>query len=108
LTESPEDRRTQLAVERTWLAWWRTGLTGYAVALATARVVPDLAHTKTQWPYTALGIGFALLGTGCILYGESRRRSGVLEDVHPWFALVLTFGGLLLGLGLVALVAIQP
>ena len=108
MSESPEDRRTQLAVERTYLAWWRTGLAGYAVALATARLVPDIAHTKTQWPYTLIGIGFAILGTGCILYGEQRRRSGALTDVHTWFALALTFGGLLLGLGLVVLVTFAP
>ena len=52
-------RRTHLAVERTYLAWWRTGLTAFAVALATARVVPELANSKVQWPYTVLGIGFA-------------------------------------------------
>lgn len=32
-------RRTLLANERTYLAWWRTGLTTLTVALAVARVV---------------------------------------------------------------------
>ena len=50
MTDSPEDRRTRLAVERTYLAWWRTGLTAYAVALATARLVPDIANSKHHWP----------------------------------------------------------
>jgi len=31
--------RTLLANERTYLAWWRTGLTTLTVALAVARVV---------------------------------------------------------------------
>ncbi len=35
-------RRTRLANERTELAWWRTGLTALAVALAIGRVVPEL------------------------------------------------------------------
>ena len=108
MTESPEDRRTRLAVERTYLAWWRTGMTGYAVALATARIVPDLANTKTQWPYTLLGIGFVLLGTACLVYGEFRRRAGHEEAVDSTVSLVLTVGGALMGLALIALLAIAP
>ena len=108
MTESPEDRRTQLAVERTYLAWWRTGLTAYAVALATARLVPDIAKSKHHWPYTLIGIGFAVLGTGCIVYGERRRRGGAFEDVSPLLSLCLTIGGILLGLGLLLVVAIEP
>jgi putative membrane protein len=101
-------RRTSLAVERTYLAWWRTGLTAYAVALATARVVPDLSKAKVQWPYTLLGIGFAIFGTACILVGEQRRRYGESHDASPIFALGLTAGGLLLGVGMVLVLAIEP
>ena len=36
-------RRTLLANERTYLAWWRTGITSIATALAAARLVPQLA-----------------------------------------------------------------
>jgi putative membrane protein len=108
VTDSPEDRRTRLAVERTYLAWWRTGLTAYAVALATARLVPDIAKSKHHWPYTVIGIGFALLGSGCVLYGERRRRGGEFEDVSPLLSLCLTVGGILLGLGLLVVVAIEP
>jgi uncharacterized membrane protein YidH (DUF202 family) len=108
VSESPEDRRTQLAVERTYLAWWRTGLAGYAVALATARLVPDIAKSKHPWPYTVIGIGFAVLGTGCILYGERRRRAGAIEEVSPVLSLCLTLGGVVLGLGLLVVVAVAP
>ena len=108
MTEDGERRRTELAVERTYLAWWRTGLTGYAVALATARIVPELANTKTQWPYTVLGIGFVLLGTGSLAYGEVRRRRGADEDVSPALTLTLTIGGAVLGIALIALLAIAP
>jgi putative membrane protein len=108
VTEDGERRRTELAVERTYLAWWRTGLTGYAVALATARIVPDLANTKTQWPYTVLGIGFVLLGTGSLLYGEVRRRRGADEDASRALTLTLTIGGAVLGMALIALLAIAP
>jgi putative membrane protein len=102
------DRRTKLAVERTYLAWWRTGLTAYAVALATARVVPDLSKAKTQWPYTVLGIGFALVGAALMVCGEQRRRYGEREDASRILTLGLTAGGLLLGIGLVVVLVIRP
>lgn len=108
-------RRTLLAVERTYLAWWRTGLTAFAVALATARVVPQLSKSKVQWPYTILGIGFAVLGSACLAYGEHRRRSvgravreGDFEDTSAALTLALSLGGLLLGVGLVVVLVIQP
>jgi putative membrane protein len=102
------DRRTKLAAERTYLAWWRTGLTAYAVALATARVVPELSKAKTQWPYTVIGVGFALLGSACLAYGQRRQGRGESEDADTAFTLGLTLGGLVLGLGLVVVLAIEP
>jgi putative membrane protein len=102
------DRRTKLAVERTYLAWWRTGLTSYAVALATARVVPELAKSKVQWPYTLLGIGFALVGAALMYVGEQRRRYGESQEASRVFSLGLTAGGLLLGIGLIVVLAIEP
>jgi putative membrane protein len=109
-------RRTLLAVERTYLAWWRTGLTALAVALATARVVPGLSRrAPVQWPYTLLGVGFAVLGMVCIGYGEKRRRSvsqavrrGEFDETDPTLTIVLTAGGLVLAAGLVVLLAIGP
>ena len=67
-------RRTHLANERTQLAWWRTGLTALAVALAIGRVVPELGGSPTRWPYTVVGAGFAVYGVGLILYGNVRSR----------------------------------
>jgi uncharacterized membrane protein YidH (DUF202 family) len=54
-------RRTRLANERTYLAWWRTGLTAVAVAFGAGKLVPEVAG-GTQWPYEVIGIGFAVLG----------------------------------------------
>jgi putative membrane protein len=67
-------RRTWLASERTWLAWVRTGLTATAVAFAIGKVVPDLAATDHRWPYSVLGVGYAVLGAALVWYGFHRRR----------------------------------
>ena len=71
-------RRTRLANERTYLAWWRTGLTALAVSLAAGRIVPTLAH-KTAWPYELAGAGFAVLGVALHrprATGASARSTG--------------------------------
>src|SRR3954467_8314632 len=67
-------RRTRLANERTQLAWWRTGLTALAVAIAIGRVIPDLNSTSEQWPYTVVGGAFAIYGVALIAYGSTRAR----------------------------------
>jgi putative membrane protein len=66
-------RRTRLANERTYLAWWRTGLTSLAVSLGAGKLVPALAP-GTQWPYTLAGIGFAGLGIVFIAYAFVRHE----------------------------------
>ncbi|MEA2409976.1 MAG: putative rane protein [Thermoleophilaceae bacterium] len=101
-------RRTSLAVERTYLAWWRTGLTAFAVALATARVVPDLSKAKVEWPYTVLGIGFAVFGCACFALGHQRLRRGESEDVDEGLMLAMIIGVLLLGAGLIVVLVINP
>src|SRR5207302_6627192 len=67
-------RRTRLANERTYLAWWRTGLTSLAVSLAAGKVVPQLSGSHSTWPYQLVGAGFAVLGVACIGYGLRRER----------------------------------
>jgi len=66
-------RRTRLANERTYLAWWRTGLTSLAVCVGVGRLVPSVA-SGTHWPYEALGVGYGLLGIGFIAAGYLRTR----------------------------------
>jgi putative membrane protein len=68
-------RRTLLAGERTELAWWRTGLTALAVALAVGRVVPGIDDSRHHWPYVLAGACFAVYGVAVIAYGSLRRRS---------------------------------
>jgi putative membrane protein len=103
-------RRTRLANERTYLAWWRTGLTAFAVALGTGRVVPDLAH-GTRWPYEVIGTGFALLGLAFTGYAFRRhlqveRAVSRGEYAHPEdrFLAVTTAVGLLLGIALLVVI----
>ena len=66
-------RRTRLANERTYLAWWRGGLTALAVSVGAGAVVPDLT-SGSRWPFVLLGIGFGLLAVGFIAYGVVRYR----------------------------------
>lgn len=64
-------RRTHLANERTFLAWVRTGLTAFAVAIGIGRLVP--AYTgEGDVAYGLAGIGFAALGIAVVVYGLVR------------------------------------
>jgi putative membrane protein len=66
-------RRTRLANERTYLAWWRTGLAAFAVSIGAGRLVPAIAGGP-QTLYSIAGILFALIGIVVILYGRKRGR----------------------------------
>ena len=67
-------RRTRLANERTYLAWWRTGLTSLAVAVGVGRIAPDVANVS-RWPYEVVGAGFAVLGLVFLALGYARTRA---------------------------------
>jgi inner membrane protein YidH len=104
-------RRTLLANERTYLAWWRTGITSLAAGLGAARVAPALANAKHDWPYTVLGAGFAVIGLVCFAYGHLRRvhvdrsvREGDFAELSHTVTLVISVGGVLLAAGLVVLI----
>jgi putative membrane protein len=113
--EETEDAaaRTRLASERTQLAWWRTGLTALAVALAIGRVVPELADSSSQWPYTAIGVGFALYGIVLIAYGTARARQldialsrGGSVPAHGSLLSALTVAGIGLGVATAVLIVV--
>jgi uncharacterized membrane protein YidH (DUF202 family) len=74
-------RRTRLANERTYLAWWRTGLTAFAVSVGTGKIVPVLA-TGSTWSYTAIGIGFALIG----VFARATRFGAIGRSTRPFAA----------------------
>jgi putative membrane protein len=67
-------RRTRLANERTYLAWWRTGLTSIAVAVGIGRIAPDVSNV-TRWPYEVVGAGFGVLGIAFIWFAYARARA---------------------------------
>jgi putative membrane protein len=99
-------RRTRLANERTYLAWWRTGLTAFAVSLGAGRLVPAVAGGP-QTLYSVVGILFAVIGVVLIAYGRRRghevedavaegRFQGADERVLTLTAVLAAIGGLLL------------
>lgn len=113
LSEGDGDaRRTNLAGERTLLAWWRTGLTAIAVALGVGRLLPALAPETTHWPYALLGVGFAVYGIALFVFGT--RRMGAFDrslgDDHTSEDRLLaafTGAGVILGIGALAVIVAQ-
>lgn len=101
--DSNDAQRTNLAGERTMLAWWRTGLASLAVALAVGRLLPELSSSETTWPFVLLGLGFGVYGTGLFLYGTVRGSGSGLPSAG--LALVAAFGTLL-AIGTMALIAV--
>jgi len=106
-------RRTSMAAERTWLAWWRTALAATAGALGVGRLAPELLEVAS-WPYVLLGIGYASLSISLLLVGASRQRSledALRADEHAplRFATVAVFtaGGITLAIVTVVLVVAQ-
>lgn len=94
-------RRTRLANERTYLAWWRAGLTGIAVSLGVGALLPELADSS-RWPFVVLGIGFAVLAVLFIAFGVRRFRAVEQAVMRGEFApLDLRFATLLGGFGVV-------
>jgi putative membrane protein len=67
-------RRTRLANERTFLAWWRTALGVEGLALATGKLVPEVTEGP-HWPYVLLGAALALLGVLLALTGWWRHQT---------------------------------
>src|SRR3954468_4782355 len=67
-------RRTRLAAERTWLAWWRSGIAASTAAVAVGGVVPELVG-GSRAPYVVLGVGYGLLAAAVFLTAGLRRVS---------------------------------
>ena len=107
-------RRTRLANERTYLAWWRTGLTTFAVGVAAGEVVPELTKGST-WPYEAIGVAFAVVGAIFIAYAYVRQKrveDAIARGGYAPFGsragFVFAALGLLLGAGTIIVILAQP
>jgi inner membrane protein YidH len=76
MTDEPNDalRRTRLANERTYLAWWRSALAAMAVGVGTGRIAPGLAGGAV-WPYRVLGAAFCVLGVAFACCAFARHRN---------------------------------
>jgi putative membrane protein len=105
-------RRTQLAAERTWLAWWRTGLGASAVAIGVGRILPGLA-SGANWPLKLLGLGYAALAVAVLVIGGVRQnrlaaalRAGSYEELSPRLVWWLTATAVALALATLAAVAV--
>jgi len=103
-------RRTQLAAERTWLAWWRTGLAAAAGAIGIGRLLPELI-TGPTWPYVLLGTAYgalalALMSAAAIRHARIRDalRRGDFEELSDGWLLAFTAAGVLLTLATIVLV----
>jgi putative membrane protein len=73
--EGGADARVRLANERTYLAWGRTSLAFFALALAVGRIVPGLERSASRWPFEVIGCAYAGLGVAFALYGLYRHRA---------------------------------
>jgi uncharacterized membrane protein YidH (DUF202 family) len=107
-------RRTHLAAERTWLAWWRSGIAAATAAVAVGGVVPDLVE-GSRTPYVVLGAGYALLAAGVFAGAAIRRRQvdqalarGDYIGVGERGVLALTLVAMALALATLVVIIVEP
>ncbi len=107
-------RRTRLANERTYLAWWRTGLTTFAVGVAAGKLVPELSP-GAAWPFEVIGMAFAVVGLLFIVYAYVRQKRveeaiarGEYSPFETRAALVFAALGVVLGIGTITVILAQP
>jgi putative membrane protein len=111
--ELDQARRTSMAAERTWLAWWRTALAASVGALGVGRLAPELLDVAA-WPYVLLGCGYASLAVGLLFVGAQRQhelehalRTGGHVPLRFRTVALFTVGGVALALLTVVLVIAQ-
>jgi uncharacterized membrane protein YidH (DUF202 family) len=105
-------RRTRLANERTFLAWWRTALATLGLGVALGKVLPEVSDPP-HWPYVAVGavcslLGAALAGLGWWRYASVDRALDGGEEARPpsWVATSLSAALLLMALVVAVLVLV--
>jgi putative membrane protein len=105
-------RRTSLAAERTWLAWWRTGLGAAAVAIGVGRVLPSIAG-GSKWELRALGLGYGALAVVVLVIGGVRQsrvaealRRGSYDQLSPRTVVWFTAAAVLLALATLVVIVV--
>jgi putative membrane protein len=111
--DSDVTRRTLLAAERTWLAWWRSGIAAATAAVAVGGVVPELIE-GSRTPYVVLGAGYAALAAAVFAAAALRRRQVQRELERGGFSVMtdravfaLTLVAMLLALGTLVVIVVQ-
>lgn len=106
-------RRTYLAAERTYLSWIRSGLAALAVAIGVGRLIPALLETDRA-VFALLGVGYAVLGLGMMLYGGLRQRSvrraidrGRYVEVDQTVVLAISSLGVVLAVATILVVVME-
>ena len=106
-------RRTWLAAERTWLAWWRSGIAAAAAAIGVGQVVPEVVG-GSRTPYVILGVGYALIAIAVFVGGAWRHvrmgralERGEYADVGIAWIAGLTIGATVLAAGTLLLILID-
>jgi putative membrane protein len=106
-------RRTRLAAERTWLAWWRTGIAASTAAVAVGGVVPELVEGG-RTAYVVLGAGYAALAAAVFVLAAVRRRRvqaaldrDDYEQLGESSVVAVTLAGVGLALGTLAVILAQ-
>ncbi len=105
-------RRTSLAAERTWLAWWRTGLGAAAVAIGVGRVLPSIAG-GSKWELRALGLGYGTLAVVVLVIGGVRQsrvaealRTGTYDHLSGRTVIWFTATAVVLALATIIVIAV--
>jgi putative membrane protein len=107
------DRRTRLAAERTWLAWWRSGVAAATASVGVGGVVPELVDSA-RTAYVILGAGYALLAAAVFVGAGLRQRrltaaveEGEYEGVPAGWVTALTVSGGGLALATLAIIIVN-
>jgi len=105
-------RRTYLAQERTLLAWWRSSLACFAVAIGIGRLVPSLLDVSAA-PFVVLGGGYGALGLVFLVVSAVRNRavnrslgSGQFEPLQGGLVVALGTAMLILGTATMVLLVV--
>jgi putative membrane protein len=101
--------RTHLANERTFLAWFRTGLTLIALGVAAAQFLTATTLTGVRliplFSTLVVGVGVALVAIGAWRYDRGRARIDV-GQFHPARLSIYVTSVAALATGLLALVVV--